>query len=147
VNLERYPTLVRESENLYIFESVGVKGSILKVVQYTPVGYDNIYQLGFGDYDPLIDEVDDIATSNNGDSDKVLATVVYTIYLFTNKHPNAKVVAFGSTASRNRLYRIGISKYLEEAKSIFHIFGDKGGKRWEPYKRSVGYERYMVIRK
>ena len=147
MNLERYPTAVEEDGNLFIFESVGVKGTITKVIQFVPIGFEGFYHLGFGDYDPISREVNDRAISNNGDTEKVLATVVYSVYLFTTKFPAAKVIAYGSTSSRNRLYQIGISKYLDAAKSIFHVFGDRGEERWEAFERGVNYERVMVVRK
>lgn len=42
-------------------------------------------------------EIDDTVISNNGDSEKVLATVVTTLYAFIYKHQNAMVYATGST--------------------------------------------------
>lgn len=54
---------------------------------------------------------------------KVLATVVATIYTFLDDFPNAYIYAEGSTHSRNRLYRRGITKYLTEALEDFIIYG------------------------
>ena len=49
-----YPRYEYETENdLHFFEfvSVGAKGNIKKIVQYSKVSVDNIYNLAFGDYD------------------------------------------------------------------------------------------------
>ncbi len=45
--------------------------------------------LGFGDKDLQTGEVDDTVISDNGDSQKVLATVAATVYAFTDKYPEA----------------------------------------------------------
>ena len=62
--------------------------------------------------------MDDLAVSNNGDSEKVLATVVAAVYAFYDKHPDAWIFASGSTSTRIRLYRMGMTKYFDEIKSI-----------------------------
>lgn len=41
----------------------------------------NLYNLAFGDKNPLTGEIDDKIVTDNGDSEKVLATVVAAVYL------------------------------------------------------------------
>ena len=53
------------------------------MVQYTDTGTENIYNLGFGDYNDTSGKIDDFSVTNNGDSLKVLATVASTVYAFT----------------------------------------------------------------
>jgi len=91
-------------------------------------------------------EIDDNVISNNGDSEKVLATVVATLYAFTDVHRDALVYATGSTKSRTRLYRMGITKYFEEGKRDFEIYGEIIDS-WEEFKRDVDYEAFLVKRK
>lgn len=45
--------------------------------------------------------------------------------------------------SRTRLYRMGISKYLEEAEGNFEIYGELKGS-WENFKEGVDYESFLV---
>jgi hypothetical protein len=52
----------------------------------------------------------------------------------------------GSTKSRTRLYRMGRTKYLSEAKSDFVVYGLRG-ETWEEFKKEVDYESFLVRRK
>lgn len=105
-----------------------------------------MYNLGFGDKNPETGEVDDLSISNNGDSDKVLATVVATVFAFTDKHPEAMVYAAGSTKSRTRLYRMGISKYLDYIKLDFEIFGETED-GWEEFEPDNEYSGFLIRKK
>src|SRR5690554_1018587 len=66
-------------------------------------------------------EIDDKTVSNNGDSEKVLATVVATVYAFSDKYPDSWIFATGSTKARTRLYRMGITRYIDEIKKILRF--------------------------
>ena len=68
----------------------------------------DLFNIGFGDKNLETGDIDDKVVSNNGDSDKVLATVV--VYTFTDLNPETLIYATGSTKARTRLYRMGISK-------------------------------------
>jgi len=147
VNLERYPLTAKGHFELFVFESVGVKGRISKVIQFLPMELEGAYNLGFGDLNLETGEVDDMVISDNGDTPKVLATIVHSLYLFTDRHPKAKIIVSGNTPSRNRLYRIALSKYFDVAKGSFHLYGDLGGIYWEQYKPDTEYVRFLIIRK
>ncbi len=144
--LDRYQ--LKSGSNLTIFEFVsqGPKGQIPKLVQLFKTNYKDVFNLAFGDKNAETGQIDDIAISNNGDSEKVLATVVATVYAFTDKYPQALVYATGSTKARTRLYRMGISKYFEEAKKHFLIYGQINGE-WEPFEIGIDYEAFLVRRK
>ncbi len=102
-----------------------------------------MYNLGFGDKNIETGEIDDNVISNNGDSEKVLATVVATLYAFIDKHKEAMVYATGSSKSRTRLYRMGITKYLDEIIEDFEIYGElENG--WEEFRKDVEYEAFLV---
>jgi hypothetical protein len=105
-----------------------------------------LYNLAFGDKDLETEEVDDTVVSDNGDSEKVLATVVATVYAFTDKYPDAWVYATGSTKARTRLYRMGIAKFLEEVREDFEILGEIN-EEWEPFEIGIDYEGFIVRRK
>ncbi len=103
----RYPKYEYSTEDqliVYEFTSIGLKGKIKKLIEYTPTTIEGVYNLAFGDYDPATDRIDDNSITNNGDSLKVLATVASTVYAFTGKYPDTWVHATGSTAVRTLLY-------------------------------------------
>ncbi len=126
--------------------SEGPKGKIEKVVQFTLIYEDNLYNLAFGDRSYLTGQIDDKVVTDNDDSEKVLASVVAAIYAFCDKKPNALIYATGSTAARTRLYRMGINKYYDIVQEDFMIFGQTESE-WEQYISGKNYEAFVVQRK
>ena len=142
--------LYKTEERLMVFEfiSEGAKGTIKKMITYSYTGTENIYNLGFGDYDEEQKRIDDRTITNNGDSQKVLATVASTIYAFTEKYPNAYIFATGSTAIRTRLYRMGITTNIEEIKIDFDVYGlNIDTNKWEEFIIGEDYLAFIVTKK
>ncbi len=133
-------------ELTYEFDSVGPKGTVIKVVTYREINVKNVYNLGFGDKDPDTGYVSDLAVTNNNDSQRVLATVARTLYLFTERYPDAIIIATGSTEARTRLYRMGITNNLEAAEQDFDILGQTATD-WEPFRKDIIYYAFSVRRK
>jgi len=146
MNLEKYELKSGEELEVFEFVSVGPKGKITKLVQYTPTNYKDLFNLGFGDKNAETGEIDDGVISNNGDSEKVLATVVATLYAFTEKYPDAIVYATGSSESRTRLYRMGITRFISDAERDFEIFGELE-EEWDEFKKDIEYRGFLVKRK
>ena len=146
MHLDKYELKSGEQLTVFEFVSIGTNGKIIKLVQYTPTNYKDLYNLGFGDKNIDTGTIDDNVISNNGDSEKVLATVVATLYAFTDKHPEALVYATGSSKSRTRLYRMGISKYIDDVQKDFEVFGELEND-WESFKKDVEYLAFLVKRK
>ncbi|MCX6351792.1 MAG: hypothetical protein NTX03_08010 [Bacteroidetes bacterium] len=146
MNQPKYQLKAGDNLTTYEFLSEGSKGKIVKLIQFTTTNYHDVFNLAFGDKDGETGQIDDKVISNNGDSEMVLATVVSALYAFTDKHPDAWIYATGSTKSRTRLYRMGITKYLKEVKTDFQIFGQVG-KAWEEFEKEVDYESFLVRRK
>ena len=146
MKLDRYELKSGEKLEVFEFVSTGIKGRITKLVQYTETNYKDLYNLGFGDKNIETGELDDNVISNNGDSEKVLATVVATLYVFIDKHPDAMIYATGSSNSRTRLYQIGISKYSDEVMKDFEVYGLKD-KNWVLFKKGINYDAFIVKRK
>lgn len=144
MKLDRY-TLIKaeDSYSVYEFISEGPKGKIHKLVKFGETNMPGVYNLAFGDKDEQTDEIDDTVVSNNGDSEKVLATVVATVYAFSKQHPDAYIYAAGSTKARTRLYRMGISKYLAEIQKDFEVYGLKSG-QWLQFKLGTEYDAFLV---
>lgn len=86
---DRYEYLTERLSLFYEFTSEGPKGQIKKIVESTPTTLPNVYNLAFGDYDETTGSINDKTITNNGDSQKVLATVASTVYAFTGKYPDA----------------------------------------------------------
>jgi hypothetical protein len=146
MKLPKYPLASGDNLTTFEFTSEGPNGLIPKLVQYTSTNLKDVYNLAFGDKDHLTGKIDDTVISNNGDSEKVLATVISTVLAFTDRYPNAYVYATGSTKARTRLYRMGISKYITEVKSDFEIYGETE-EEWQEFKKGVEYEGFLVKRK
>jgi hypothetical protein len=128
------------------FESVGTKGNITKVVRYSEINVKGFFNLGFGDKDPITGFLSDITVTNNGDSQKVLATVAATLFTFTNNYPDATVIATGSTEARTRLYRMGITNNIKAIEENFIVMG-LTETSWEPFKKNIAYGAFLVRRK
>src|ERR1043165_8403750 len=96
---------------MYRFVSVGSRGNIQKGVKFKRVR-DYLFNLVFGDWDEVNERIDDKVITNNGDREKVLATVAEIVIQFIDLHPYAFIFAQGSTNSRTRLYQIGINTNL-----------------------------------
>ena len=146
MKLPKYPLASSDKLMTFEFTSEGQNGLIDKLVRFQETNVKNVYNLAFGDKDQITGDIDDEVVSNNGDSEKVLATVVATVYAFTDQYPNAWVYATGSTKARTRLYRMGITKFLTEVKEDFEILGETGGD-WEVFKKNIEYDGFFVRRK
>jgi hypothetical protein len=147
MNIEKYPVVIGSTSMVYEFISEGIKGRISKLVIYSETHLHNFYNLGFGDKDANTGEIDDSVVTNNGDSEKVLATVAATLYTFTDKFPDAMIFATGSTKARTRLYRIGISNNIEMIEPDFEVFGLAEGQNWIPFEKKREFEAFLVKRK
>lgn len=147
MNLDKYPVMINKSSLVYEFVSEGKKGKVTKFVIYSRTQRENFYNLGFGDKNEITGEIDDKITTDNGDRDKVLATVASTLYLFTDKFPQAVIAATGSTRARTRLYKISISNYLNLIKPDFEIFGLTSENELEPFHKNGEYLVFFVRRK
>ena len=146
MKLPRYELKAEKSLMVFEFISEGTKGQIPKLIKYSETNLKDMYNLAFGDKHPETGEIDDKTISNNGDSEKVLATVVATVYAFSDKYPDSWIFATGSTKARTRLYRMGITRYIDEIKNDFEIFGLKENE-WEMFHKEVEYDAFLVRRK
>ena len=107
---------------------------------------NDIYNLAFGDYDEETNSINDTVITNNNDSQKVLATVASTLYVFTDKHPNVWIYATGNNSALTRLYRMGITTNLEEVMEDFEVFG-LSDEIWREFEKGKEYEAFLVKRK
>jgi hypothetical protein len=145
MNLPKYQVSADDERFLYEFFSEGPKGSIKKTVIYSEIE-DGLFNLAFGDWNEELNKLDDSIRSNNGDRDKILATVASTAIDFTDRFPRAETFTEGSTAARTRLYQMGISNNLEEISEDFEIQGYID-QEWKPFRKGVNYEAFLIKRK
>jgi hypothetical protein len=123
-SLNRYETdfyeYSRDEEGLYRFTSRG-KRTIVKIVGIASTTDETIFNLWFGDLLPD-DSVDDMVVSNNGDTIKVLATVIQIAREFILAHAsNIKIGFTGSTSQRTVLYQNILKRHYSELSSEFII--------------------------
>lgn len=145
LNLERYEFQTNPNFFDYEFESIGAKGTIKKVARFSLI-QRGLYNFGFGDLDEKTGEISDTIVSNNGDGDKILATVAQIIYYFTGIYQDAWIFIKGTNAARTKWYQMGISKHWEQIDPIFEILGYREGK-WESFRKGVNYEAFLGRRK
>jgi hypothetical protein len=115
------------------------------MVRFTRIGL-NTYNLAFGDFDESKGGMNDLAKTDNNDSNKILATVAAIAQDFTIVFPDVRIMAKGSTHSRTRLYRMGITKNWGFISTEFEIYGYIKG-RWELFEFSKDYDGFLVHRK
>jgi hypothetical protein len=143
---ERYA--LRASPDFYVFAftSEGPQGEKKKIIQFSEMDEAGVYNLAFGDWNPIAQKLEDRVVSNNGDRERILATVVAAVYLFTNINPDCRIFFSGSTPARTRLYQMGITKYVQQALADFEIWGNKDS-NWENFQVNVMYNAFLIRRK
>lgn len=142
MNLEKYSVVSDNNHVAYEFLSEGPNGTIKKVVFYQEVE-ENVFNIGFGDWDEQEQKINDSARSNNRDMNKVLATVASTVTDFIKHHPKAIIFAEGFTPSRTRLYQLGIQANWKEIGKLFYIAGFREGE-WEFFEKGRNYKAFSL---
>lgn len=143
---EIYSDLKASSDlSIFDFNSVGKHGIIPKRIIFAATELDNVYNLAFGDIDEN-GEIDDYRTTNNGDRNKILATIAEVIKVYTQKYPGRIIFFRGSTIERTRLYRMAVSLNLDELSVEFDIYGVVGDKIM-PFKQNMDITAFLIKRK
>jgi hypothetical protein len=146
MKVEKYHLKSESKFTRFQFVSEGPKGAIRKLIEFQETTNSQVFNLAFGDYNSLTDEIDDLAVSNNGDTEKILGTVVTALYAFFNEFPTVFVYATGSTKSRTRLYRMGITRFYDQMKEDFYLYGQIGD-NFPEFEIGTDYEGFLVQRK
>ena len=136
---------VADDFNVFDFISIGKNGAILKRIAFTKTEWDNVYNLVFGDVDKN-DEINDRSVSDNGDRNKILATVVKTVGDYTQKYPDRWIFFSGSTNERTRLYRMAVGIHFEELSAKFDIYAYVNEKMI-PFVKNLKINAFLVKRK
>jgi hypothetical protein len=129
------------------FISEGCNGKICKRVEFLITPFPNVYNLSFGDIKEN-GELDDLTISNNGDRNKILATILKVVDTYTKRFPERWVYFRGSTENRTRLYRMAISLHLEELAEMFEILADLNGD-WVfiRFQKGLNVKAFLIKRK
>ena len=146
MNVEKYQLKSSKDFLSFEFTSIGKNGIIKKIIQFQETNEANLFNLAFGDKIDDTFEIDDLAISNNGDTNKILATVSYAVLAFLEMYPNAFVYATGSTIQRTRLYRMGISKFYLEIEKHLIIYGQIENE-FIIFELEKNYQGFLVQRK
>lgn len=145
MKIDKYPVITGETSMVFEFISEGIRGTVHKLVVYSKTNFHNFYNLGFGDKDET-GQINDKVITNNGDSEKVLATVASTLYIFMDKFPDAMVFATGNSKARTRLYRMGISNNIAQIREDFEVYGLIND-TWTLFEKKKEFDAFLVIRK
>jgi hypothetical protein len=140
---EFYPFQSDDDRHYFEFLSVGPEKTIEKAVVFTLVDAStNLFNLALVDILSDGSHCDKIV-SNNGDLEKVMATVAECIAVFFEHYPSAGVYVKGSTPSRNRLYRIVFSRELSKIKKYYELHGLTGS-FIESFEANKSYDVYLL---
>lgn len=136
---------VTDDFNVFDFISTGRNGDILKRVAFTKTEQDKVYNLALGDVDDD-NEINDYSVTDNGDRNKVLATVASVVEAYTKKFPERWIIFRGSTAERTRLYRIAVGLHLDELSQLYEIMGYLDGDI-APFVKDMKINAFLIKRK
>jgi hypothetical protein len=122
MNYEVYRDIYKRPDfGLFDFISVGKYGSIPKRIAFIPTALPYVFNLAFGNIKDD-DSIDDTSVSDNGDRNKILATIANVVDQYTYKYPERLIYFRGSTKERTRLYRMAVGLNLEELTEKFEIY-------------------------
>jgi hypothetical protein len=99
-----YYAAVRTADDLSSFDfiSTGKSGNFIKRVVFMRTEIDRVYNLAFGDVMEN-GEIDDYSITDNGDRNKILATIFDVVNTYTVRFPGRLIYFKGSTRERTRL--------------------------------------------
>jgi len=136
---EHYPLTSNKKNNAFLFNSIGKKGTILKVIIFEDSA-ENRYNLAFGD--AVNNQLDDKVITNNNDLIMVISTVVKAVYLFLEVHPNAIIEIDPVDEKRGLLYNRIFKRRYTEIIANYNIIGinDKLEEVYNPEKLYQEFE-------
>jgi hypothetical protein len=136
---------ITDDFTIFDFFSIGKNGRILKRIEFTSTDVPDVVNLAFGDIDEN-GEINDYSVSDNGDRNKVLATITFAVDLFLSKHPDRWVYFKRSTHERTRLYRMAIGLNLDELATKFDIYAEQSD-GFLPFKKNIEIKGLLIRKK
>lgn len=141
-----YNFLSNNENYIYTFISEGKRGFIPKLVLFEKLN-ELEFNLAFGDYDVINATFDDKIVTNNGDTIKVLTTIIQIIKDFFDLNPTFSVYIQGSTPIRTQLYQKIIADNFEEISKLFYIFGIDNEDSLEDFNPQKTYLKFKISKK
>jgi hypothetical protein len=127
------------------FMSEGKKGYIPKRIVFSATEWEGVYNLAFGDINEN-GEIDDYCISDNGDRNKILATIADVVKAYTEKYPDRLIFFRGSTNERTRLYRMAVGLNLKELSRQFEIYAYVN-EEIVPFEKNLEITAFLIKRK
>ena len=147
MKLQSYQITSTKDSSFYEFTSKGSKGDIEKGIQFLSIPVEKnespVFNLALGDIDPETGELNDTTRSNNGDRNRIFATVGSAVLDFCKNHPNARIFAQGNTEAKQLIYRAEVAKNLEEVNKHFVVYG-LIDHEWEVFKKNKKYKALLI---
>jgi hypothetical protein len=138
-----YPSISTGDKLYFEFESVSSDKRIRKAIEYVKISeYPSIYSLSMGDIQED-GNIDLYVVSNNNDTQKVFFTIFQTMLVLFDEYPDSKILFYGSTPNRTRLYQIQINKFLHEVEHFFQIWGIVDGIQ-ERFVKNKNYQAFII---
>ena len=142
MDLEFYPFYADDDRLYFSFLSVSPERTIQKAIIFTPLSAHRIFNLALVDVLPDGSFCDQ-TISNNGDLEKIMATVIQCIAQFFESYTQADIYLQANTPAKNRLYRIIISRELSRIKKYYEIYGINDSVT-EPFQAGREYHHYII---
>jgi hypothetical protein len=141
-----------EDYHYFLFYSEGPKGRLKKLVIYSKMKImPGAYNLGLGTLKINAggkEYFDGTEISDNGDRNKILATIAVTAYKFIDTYPDKKIYLTGFNRARTRLYQMAINHALQELSEKFILFGDVCEEDdvfdFQPFETGINYTGFLV---
>lgn len=143
MNEKGYPFQVGRNGLIYQFESVSENKTILKTVSFQQFGDTGIFNVAL--LDPVENgKLSDQIESRNGDLQIVLTTVFQIVCDFLDQFPDFAVGFRGSDARRHRLYRIAITRELENIAGKYEVYGITDSLAVVVFEPNRDYDHYLI---
>jgi hypothetical protein len=140
---EHYDYFAYESKTLYLFESEGEQGAIVKIVIFTH--YEGVFwNLAFGDVSG--NSIDDSVVSNNHDIVKVMSTIGKIVYDFSAQYPTRGIYIRPVDEKRKKLYNHVFRRNYDVINRIFDVVGIFDAIE-EDYSPKKSYDVFKLKRK
>lgn len=133
---------IQKEYSVFEFFSIGTRGVIPKRIVFEPTEQQYIYNLVMGDVD-INNMINVNFVSNNGDRNKVLATIVYIVEIYLKKHPERWVYFKGNTEEKTRLYRMAVGNNLELLLLKFEIYSRIENKVL-PFQKNMAVDGFLI---
>lgn len=138
---------VRVADDLSFFEFIsnGRHGKFDKRIVFQRTEVDNIYNLAFGNISTN-GKLDDYSITDNGDRNKILATIAKAVDNYTKRYPGRSLYFKGNNQQRTRLYRMAIGLNLDELSLTYDIYA-RVGNEFIPFGRNLDARAFLIKRK